>query len=201
MWARVPTDIKATAFILVLLGMLVIPVQLRWVAVLYALLHPEKVSHLILYGGFAQGRLKRNPSEQQIQEALMLQQLVRVGWGQKDPTFRRVFASLFLPNGSPDQFDAFDSLQRYSTSPKNAERFIAAFNEIDILEVLNSVRTPTLVMHSRDEIEIPVSQAKALASNIPGARLVLLDSDHHILGHDEPSWQVFLDEVDRFLSS
>lgn len=171
------------------------------VAVLYALLHPEKVSHLILYGGFAQGRLKREASARHIQEAQLLQQLVRIGWGQKDPTFRRVFASLFLPNGSPDQFDAFDSLQRYSTSPENAEKFIAAFNDIDVLEVLHKVRTPTLVIHSREEIEIPVSQAKLLASTIPRARLLLLDSDHHILGEDEQSWQVFLNEVDGFLTS
>jgi len=171
------------------------------VAVLYALLHPEKVSHLILYGGFAQGRIKREASTLQIQEAQLLQQLVRIGWGQKDPTFRRVFASLFLPNGSSEQFDAFDSLQRYSTSPENAEKFIAAFNRIDIRDVLNKVRTPTLVIHSRDEIEIPVSQAKVLASAIPGARLVLLESNHHILGEHEPAWQVFLDEVQRFLAS
>lgn len=171
------------------------------VAVLYALLHPEKVSHLILYGGFAQGRLKREASALQVQEAQMLQEIVRLGWGRKDPTFRRVFASLFLPNGSSQQFDAFDSLQRFSTSPENAEKFIAAFNRIDVCGVLSKVRTPTLVIHSRDEIEIPVSQARLLASAIPDARLVLLDSEHHILGEDEPAWQVFLNEVDRFLSA
>ena len=170
------------------------------VAIRYALRHPERVTHLVLYGGFARGRLKRNPTPAQVEEARMLEKLVSVGWGQENPVFRKVFASLFIPGGSPEQHESFDSLQRYSTSARNAERFMTTFNEIDVLDEAAGISIPTLVMHARDELEIPLTEAKALAKTIPDAKLVLLDSDRHIIGENEPAWQAFLRELDRFLA-
>jgi pimeloyl-ACP methyl ester carboxylesterase len=170
------------------------------VAILYALRHPERVSHLILYGGFAQGRLKRAASLAASEEAKMLKELVRVGWGRKDPVFRKVFASLFIPDASSEQLDSFDALQRFSTSAHNAERFIEAFNQIDVAREAEQIGVPTLVVHARDEIEIPVAQANLLAKAIPDAKLVLLDSNRHILGADEPAWQAFQDALASFVA-
>jgi pimeloyl-ACP methyl ester carboxylesterase len=168
------------------------------VAILYALRHPKRVSHLILYGGFAQGRLTRAVAQGDREEAKMLEGLARVGWGQKDSVFRKVFASLFVPDGAPEELAAFDALQRFSTSAQNAEKFIRAFNVIDVSAKLADVQVPTLVLHARDEIEIPVSQAYLLARNIPNARLVLLDSNRHILGANEPAWHEFTKAVANF---
>jgi pimeloyl-ACP methyl ester carboxylesterase len=171
------------------------------VAIDYAVRHPERVRHLILYGGFVQGRLKRNPSAEQIDEAEMLKSLIRIGWGQDHPAFRKTFASLFMPEATSEQVAAFDALQRASTSTANAERFLDAFNNIDVFELAAKVRVPTTVLHSRDELEIPVAQGRLMAATIPGARLVTLDSQNHILGESEPAWQVFLHEIDRILEA
>lgn len=169
------------------------------VAISYAVRHPERVSHLILYGGFAQGRLKRDPKPEQIEEVNLLRELMSVGWGQDRSPFRKVFASFFVPDAKPEQIEAFDALQRASTSPENAVRFFDAFNEIDVVEIASQVRVPTLVLHARHEIEMPVSQGRLLASTIPGARFVPLESGNHILGAEEPAWNQFLDNVDRFI--
>ncbi len=169
------------------------------VAISYAARHPERVSHLVLYGGFAQGRLRRARTPAQKEEAKMLLRLVRMGWGEGNPAFRKVFASLFMPDGSDDQYRSFLELQRISTSPENAERFVDAFNRIDVVELARRVRVPTLVIHSRNELEIPSDQARLLARTIPNARLVLLDSRNHILSESEPAWREFLDEVQAFL--
>jgi pimeloyl-ACP methyl ester carboxylesterase len=169
------------------------------VAIRYAIRHPERVSHLILYGGFAQGRLVRATNAEEREEALMLQELARVGWGRKDPIFRKVFASLFVPNATASQIDSFDALQRFSTNAQNAAKFISTFNEIDVLAEAAQLDVPTLVIHARDEIEIPVSQAQALAKAIPDARLALLESDRHIIGADEPAWREFLSTLEAFV--
>lgn len=169
------------------------------VAIAYAIANPDRVSHLILYGGFVQGRLKRNPSQEI--EAQMLEDLVKLGWGRPDPAFRRVFASLFAPNASAAELDAFDELQRVSTSPENALRFVHMFNRIDVLSLASKVTTPTLVLHASSEAEIPLSQARSIAAEIPNAKFVLLDSSNHILGADEAAWQQFLKEVDAFIGT
>jgi pimeloyl-ACP methyl ester carboxylesterase len=168
------------------------------VAIAYASAHPERVSHLILYGGFVQGRLKREPP--QVAEAEMLEELVSLGWGRPDPAFRRVFASLFAPDASPTELEAFDELQRVSTSPANALRFVQMFNKIDVLALAPLVKVPTLVIHASDEKEIPLSQSKLIAASIPDAQFVALDSCNHILGANEPAWQKFLKEVEQFTS-
>lgn len=169
------------------------------VAISYAVRHPEKVSHLILYGGFAQGRLKRGASPELEEEAILLKNLMKVGWGQENAAFRKIFASLFVPDATQEQIEAFDALQRASTSPANAERFIGAFNNIDVVEQAKQVCVPTLVMHARHELEIPMTQGRLLASTIPGARLVPLESRNHIIGGNEPAWRDFLEELNRFL--
>ena len=169
------------------------------VAISYAVRHPEKVSHLILYGGFAQGRLKRGSPPGLEEEAMLLKNLIRVGWGQENPAFRKIFASLFVPDATAEQIEAFDALQRASTSPGNAERFIEAFNNIDVVEQAKQVRVPTLVMHARHELEIPMAQGRLLASTIPGARFVPLESRNHIIGGSESAWGQFLQELARFL--
>ena len=170
------------------------------VAIAYAVKHPERVSHLILYGGYAQGRLRRNCTEAKKEEARTLARLIGVGWGRDHPAFRRVFASLFIPDGTPEQFDSFDALQRASTSPENAMKFVATTHHLDVVELAARVKTPTLVMHAKDELVIPVEQARLLATTIPNARLVLLEGRNHILGETEPAWTRFLQEVDAFLA-
>jgi pimeloyl-ACP methyl ester carboxylesterase len=168
------------------------------VAIAYAVRYPEKVSHLILYGGFIQGRLRRDPPQED--EARMLEELVKLGWGRPDPAFRRIFASLFAPEASPRELDAFDELQRVSTSPENALRFLQMFNHIDVLELATQVSVPTLVLHARNEAEIPLSQSRLMASKIPDAKFITLDSRNHILGANEPAWRDFLQEVENFIT-
>lgn len=169
------------------------------VAIEYAIRHPERVSHLVLYGGFAQGRMKRRTSLRERKEAVMLARLIRLGWGRENSAFSRIFASLFMPEGTADDHRHFVELQRVSCSPESAERFVRTFGVLDVADKLRQVRVPTLVLHARDDREIPVEQARLFASAIPDSRLVLLDSCNHILGEREPAWPRFLEELAQFL--
>ncbi len=168
-------------------------------SVAYAVQHPERVSHLILYGGYVCGRRRRGP-EQLAQSDAMLT-LMRHGWGQENPAFRQIFTSMFLPGGTSEQIDWFNDLQRMTTSPENAVRLRKAMDEIDISDLLPQVKVPTLVMHRRDDAMVPFEQGRQLAAGIKGARLVALEGRNHVILDSDPDWRRFFEEIDSFLLS
>ncbi len=127
-------------------------------------------------------------------------QLVRLGWGHDTPAFRQVFAMQFMPEGTLEQWEAFDELQRMTTSPSNAVRFMEAFQRVDVVDVASAVSVPTLVLHARRDARIPVVEGRRLAALIPGSRFVPLESPNHLLLGDEPAWPRFMNEVEAFLA-
>lgn len=169
------------------------------VAIAYAVRHPQRVSHLVLVGGYAAGRGRRAVSEADRAAAALDIELARVGWGQADPAFRRVFAAHFLPEGPPELWEAFDELQRRTTSADNAVRFLTEFAEVDVRDLAREVRCPTLVIHSRDDHRVPFSCAEELHTLIPGSRLVGVPSSNHLVLADEPGWPMVVDEIAAFL--
>ena len=169
------------------------------VAIAYAARHPERVTHLVLLGSYAQGRRKsaRTSDEAALAEARL--EIVRLGWGRPDPTYRQIFVSRFLPEGTQEQWRSFDELQRRSTSADNAWRFVDAFADIDVTDLAAELAVPTLIMCSRREPENRFEQSRLLAALIPNSRLVPLDSSNHLLPERDPAWRHFLAEIDRFL--
>jgi pimeloyl-ACP methyl ester carboxylesterase len=171
------------------------------VAIAYAVRHPERVSRLVLAGAYARGRQVRATTRQQEREAAIDLELARVGWSRQDPSFMQVFASQFLPQGTPEQWAEFTEFQRRTTSPENAVRFLELFGLIDVSQLASKVSCPTLILHCRDDVRVPMSQATELAALIPDSQLVLLDSPNHLLTEHEPAWIEFLDHIDRFLDA
>jgi pimeloyl-ACP methyl ester carboxylesterase/DNA-binding winged helix-turn-helix (wHTH) protein/class 3 adenylate cyclase len=169
------------------------------VAIAYASRHPERVTHLILYGTYALGRAARATTQDELDENDALITLIRLWWGQNDPAFRQFFARGFIPGGSEEQQRWFNDLCRVSASPENAARFRRAFGEIDVKALLPGLSVPTLVLHAIDDARVPIDQGRTLAASIPGARFVPLDAGNHILLEGEPAWPRFLAEVRSFL--
>lgn len=170
------------------------------VAVAFAARHPEMVSKLVLYGAYATGRAVRAVSPDERRAAELDLDLARVGWGRDDPAFRQVFAAQFLPDGTRGDWAAFDQLQRRTTSPENAVRFLEEFARIDVRDEARQVRCPTLIMHSREDHRVPMTSGQEMASLIGDSRLVALDSKNHLLTASEPAWEMFLDEMSAFLT-
>ena len=169
------------------------------IAVAYAVRHPERVSQLILHGGYARGRLHWGAGERQREEAEMMSKLAELGWGQQNPAFRQFFTTQFIPGGTPEQHRWFNELERISTSPVNAGRFMRVFNEIDVVSLLPQVSCPTLVLHCVRDARVPFAEGRLIASLIPGARFVPLESDNHLLLENELAWRRWVDEFRGFL--
>ena len=127
--------------------------------------------------------------------------LIKTGWGSENAAFRQIFTSQFMPNASAEQMSWFNDLERASSSPDNAYRFQMEVGEIDVRERAGGVRVPTLAFHSRHDARVPFDEGRELASAIPGARFVALQSPNHILLESEPAWGLFVSELRAFLAT
>jgi len=172
------------------------------VSIAYAVRHPERVSHLILYGGFATGQNKRPDLTMEMRERFnALKTLVRQGWGAGNPAFRQLFTSSLMPTATKEQMDAFNELQRLSGSPEGAVRYMETVADLDVSELLSKVKAPTLVMHVRDELTVSIDRGRKLAAGIPGARFVALPGKNHVLLEQDPGLPRFFEELKDFLQS
>src|SRR4029079_210297 len=169
------------------------------VSIAYATRHPERVSRLVLCGGYARGWRKRDVAID-IAQREALETLVLHGWGRDNPAFRQVFTSLFVPGGTPEQMEWFNDLQRKTTSPENAVRIRLVSDYMDIVDLLPRVQTSTLVLHCRDDAVQPFEEGRFLAASIPGARLVGLEGRNHLILEGDPGWAMFQREVGGFLA-
>jgi len=167
-------------------------------AMAYAARHPERVSHLILCGAYAQGwRVWGNDAEIERREAIIT--LTRQGWAQDNPAFRQILTSLLLPDATVEEMGSFNDLQRISASAENAARLLQSSGDVNVLDLLPGIVAPTLVLHCREDAAMPFAQGRLIASRIPRARLVPLESRNHVLLPRDPAWAAFVSEVRRFL--
>jgi pimeloyl-ACP methyl ester carboxylesterase/DNA-binding SARP family transcriptional activator len=169
------------------------------VSVEYAVRHPERVSKLILYGGYARG-WKQHDDRDRVAETEALVQVTRTGWGKDNPAYRQLFTTFFIPGATQEQMSWFNELQRITTSPENAATLLDQLGNIDVRDRLSEVRTPTLVIHSRKDARVTLPNGRELAMGIPGARFVILESENHILLEQDPALDRFLDAINEFLA-
>jgi pimeloyl-ACP methyl ester carboxylesterase/DNA-binding CsgD family transcriptional regulator len=169
------------------------------VAVAYAARHPDKVTRLIVHGGYTRGWLKRNLTAEQIEEEQLMIGLMRVGWGRESPAFRQVFAMQLFPEATTEQLHALEQQMRISVSPENAVRLESEMHRIDVRDLARQITVPTLILHSREDEAVPFEEGRLLASLIPGAQFVALESRNHLLTEQEPAWSKFAAAVRSFL--
>ena len=170
------------------------------VAVAFAARYPERVSHLILYGGFAAGAYKSPSVTAAAREQFdAMKTLMKFGWGANEPTFRQLFTASMIPEATKEQIDAFNEAQRVGASAECAVRYMETVANFDVRHLLPEVRTPTLVMHVRNDRRVPIAAGRELATGIPDAQFVTLPGKNHILLEQDPAAKTFLEEIRRFL--
>ena len=169
------------------------------VAIVYAVRNPGRVRKMVLYGGYPAGwRVRAVPEDVEMREAMIT--LTRNGWGRNNPAFRQLFTSLFFPDASSVEADWFNELQRVSASPENAIRLQNAFGDIDVREYLPQVTIPTLVLHTDRDAVIPFTAGRQLATGIPGAQFVQLESRNHLILEHEAAWRRASEAIGSFLA-
>jgi pimeloyl-ACP methyl ester carboxylesterase/class 3 adenylate cyclase len=165
---------------------------------LLAAMRPQRITSLILCGTFActPWLAPEDFSPETVQRAKSLRkQMVEVTdqWGDASK-----FMELFAPSVTmtEPQKRAFGMFARAAASPHMARALIETWVQIDIRDVLPSVRVPTLVMHVDGDRVVPVEAGQRMADGIPGARFVTVP------GIDHAPWLVdgLVDEIERFVT-
>ena len=169
------------------------------VSIRYAARHPDRVSHLVLCGGYVRGTLTRSPDAKTRQMVNALCDIVLGGWAIESSAYRQIFTTQFFPGASREQIEGFNRLEGLSSSPERAAQMIRAFSEIDASEDLKAIRCPTLVFHTRRDARIDFEEGRFIASGIAGARLIPLDGPNHLPLGGDPAYARMLDAIRGFL--
>jgi pimeloyl-ACP methyl ester carboxylesterase len=168
-------------------------------AIAYAARHPDRVSHLILYGGYARGHLHRDDLQKQ-KEALDLGcALIRSGWGSDEESHRQFFTSQFIPDADKELQQSLNETERVAATPDMAARYLLANADANVSALLPEIRIPTLVLHATGDIRVPFAMGQELAAAIPGAKFVPLKTRNHMLDPNEPASRAMANAIAEFL--
>ncbi len=162
-------------------------------AMAYAVRHPERVSHLILYG-----TILRKPLDDETFAATS--SLIRKHWGTNEPAYRNYFVSLIVPDGTDLQLSLFDELMSLWGTAEDAAGLWGGLGE-DSTELARQVRVPTLVLHRRDDVLVPFQLGLDTAGLIPGARFVAFEGKNHAFMPGESEGDRAIDVIEEFIAS
>ena len=160
-------------------------------SLLFAATYPERTVALVLYGTMARTRGSVDYPHGNEEAIAELHRIVDDGWGGGESL--RVFAPSLLENKRTREFWA--RLERASGSPGTMRPFLDALAGIDVRAVLPMITVPTLVVHSTDDVTVPIGNGRWLAEHILGSRFVELSGEHMLFDVDQ-----FADEVESFLT-
>jgi pimeloyl-ACP methyl ester carboxylesterase/DNA-binding CsgD family transcriptional regulator len=168
-------------------------------AIRYAVEHQDQIERLILYGSQTRGRMARGMTPEQREEAETRLKVISIGWPNETPAFGQFYTALHMPDAAPEQMRAFDDLVRRTTSPATTVKKLRSYWEADVFDIVSQVSCPSLVLHAREDSIIPFVEGRLVASMIPDASFVPLESRNHLLLEGEAAWGQFVEAVDGFL--
>ncbi|WP_340149459.1 alpha/beta fold hydrolase [uncultured Sneathiella sp.] len=169
------------------------------IAAAFAARQPERVSAIVMIGGYAKGRAKRgNEHDARLAEAFRA--MMRAGWDDDYPSLRDLLAQTIVPGASEEDRRRFAEDMREMISPENLGRYREVLDNMDIMELLGEVRAPCLVAHCRHDRMQPLKEGQRLAAALPNARFVSYDSPNHLVPENDPAWPLLERNVQNFLA-
>lgn len=164
-------------------------------AAVYAARHPDRVSRLVLIATFAS--FKTVAEHNRAWDSII--SLMRTSWDGPSASGRQMFASLVSPDAPPVGVRIMSELFAISTSGLTAARIVKGSLAVDVRLLLAQIRAPTLVLHARRDLLVPIEAGREVAAGIPRARLVVFDSDNHALPPVDAAGRSAYDAIEAFL--
>ena len=170
-------------------------------AIAYSAKHPDRVSHLVLLGGYLTGLMHANPAADVAAFHDVKVRLVELGWGRNDPAVQQFFTTTMIPDAAPEQVAALNEQQRLCCDGARAAQIMQARARLDVRALAPLVRCPTLVLHAAGDIVVPIERGRDMAAAIFGARLETLDTRNHIPLPGDGGFDRFIQVVADFVAS
>jgi pimeloyl-ACP methyl ester carboxylesterase/DNA-binding winged helix-turn-helix (wHTH) protein len=162
---------------------------------LFAATYPERTIALIMIGTYAKRkRSKDYPWAPTDEEFALFLEVMKKNWGGPVGLEKRAPSAA----GDPQFREWWAAYLRMGASPGAALALTRMNAEIDVRNVLPSIRVPTLVLHRREDALLPVEGGRYVASGIPGAKFVEFEGKDHLpfVGDQDQ----ILDEIEEFLT-
>ena len=170
------------------------------IAAVFAARCPDRVSSIVIIGGFAIGRAKRD-SKKDRDRAEAMRAMMQAGWDDDYPSLRDLITETIIPGASREDRRRYAEDMRNMISPENLGRYREVVDYLNVTELLPNVRCPCLVMHGKGDRMQQIEQGRKMAAGIPKAKFISLDSDNHILTENDPAWPVAEREIYAFLEA
>ncbi|WP_144289851.1 alpha/beta fold hydrolase [Ideonella sp. A 288] len=168
-------------------------------SIAYAARHPERVSHLVVLGGYSHGLLHRALGDAQRAYLEAQARLIELGWGVRDAPVQQFFTATMIPDATPEQAAALNEQQRRSCDGRRAAALFRSRLALDVRDEIAAVRCPTLVLHAEGDAAVAVESGRELAAAIPGARFESLRTRNHVPLAGEPAFDRFCEAVAEFI--
>jgi len=154
-------------------------------AIRFARKFPQRISCLILLGGFSRGSIRRGESREHVEA---FSHLIREGWGKKNAAFRQLMTGSLFPDSTKQQMDEFNYLQQQSSTAETAAKLIMNIAETSVEADLAGINVPVLILHSKGDMRVPIEEALQMAEEIPVASMITIDSENHVPFAHEPGF-------------
>ncbi len=169
------------------------------VAAAFAARRPERVSAIVMIGGFPVGRANRT-SPKDVERANAMKQMMTAGWDDDHPSLRDLMAQIIVPGASQEARLQYAEDMRKMISPENMGRYRGVIDHIDIRSILPKVEAPCLVCHATSDRMQPVEQGRLFAKSLPKAKFIAYDSSNHAIPDNDPEWPRFERDALAFLA-
>ena len=158
------------------------------VSISYVARHPKRITRLILYGTYADGKTL---AKKEVQSAII--SLIR-----ESRLFgSRTLADIFVPGGTKEELQSLANYQQLSSSPEITARLLELCYLIDVTEALSTIKIPTLILHREGDKSISIRHGRQLASEIPNSSFKILSGNAHPVWYGESNQ--IIEEIFEFL--
>jgi len=167
------------------------------VSALFAATYPNRVTSLITFGIFAKRRYSPDyPWAPTDKERQLVYDMIEDSWGSGDMNLESL-----APSKANDKvfMDWLANYFRSGASPSAAMVLTRMNTQVDIIDILGSIKVPALIMQRVNDIDVKIEEGRFIAERIPGAKFVEFQGDDHLFWVG--STKEILNEMKSFISS
>lgn len=168
------------------------------IAVAFAARRPERVSALIMIGGYSEGRGQRS-SQKERDMATAMTSMMKAGWDDEYPSLRDLIAQTIIPGASEEQRRKLAEAMRQTINGETQARYRQTLNNVNVTDLLRNVQAPALVLHCDNDRIVPIDQGRKLAAGLPNAIFRSYDSSNHIPPENDPICAAMHKDILEFL--
>ncbi len=166
------------------------------VSALFAATYPNRTLSLIAFGIFAKRRYsEKYPWAPTDEERQKVYDMIENSWGSGDMQLESL-----APSKANDAIfmEWLANYFRSGASPTAALVLTKMNTQVDIIDILGSIKVPTLIMQRTNDIDVKIEEGRFIASRIEGAKFVEFPGDDHLFWAGNT--QEILDEMKSFIT-